>query len=159
MEKILHEIQYIEDYLLGKLDDAEKVKFEKRLKTDADFAKKVKHQALIMKRVRQIAIKKSISRAHNNYLRKQRFSFCNIVKNPKNAFLTFLGILLIGFLVWEAETENRSKRQNPMEETEQVESVEEIQKNSTDTLKINDSISKDTKEETDSIIFYKNKSQ
>lgn len=141
MDKHLLEIKYIEDYLLGKLDDQEKTAFEKRLKTDANFAQKVKKQALLMKRIEQIGLKKSISKAHNNYLRKQRFAFRNIVKNPQNAFLTLLGILLIAYLVWEAELQNQNKSPNKIEEVEQFAPVDELQKNNNDTLNLNDSIS------------------
>ncbi len=159
MEKNLLEIQYIEDYLLGKLGDKEKAEFERKVKTDEKFAKKVKQQALIMQRIKQIAIKKSIARVHNSYLKRERFSFHNVIKNPRYAFLTFLGVILIGYLVWEAETENRDTKQEHIE-TEQVEQyapVEEIQKNSTDTLKINDSISEKIKKEVERAIYNKEK--
>ncbi len=113
MEQNLPEIQYIEDYLMGKLNEEEKAEFLKKMKDDPDFAKKVKQQYIIMQRIRQMAIKKSIAGIHKAYTNKQRFSFRNIIYNPKNAFLTFLGIILIAFIIWEAEQNNKPKENEP----------------------------------------------
>ena len=113
MEQNLPEIQYIEDYLMGKLNEEEKAEFLEKMKKDPVFAKKVKQQYLIMQRIRQMAIKKSIAGIHKAYTKKQRFSFRNIIYNPKNAFLTFLGIILIAFIIWETDQNNKPKENKP----------------------------------------------
>ncbi|MCF6241817.1 MAG: hypothetical protein L3J74_10800 [Bacteroidales bacterium] len=156
MEKHLQEIQYIEDFLLGKLNDKEKAEFEQKLKTDAEFAKKVKQQALIMKRIRQIAIKKSIGRVHNSYLRRQRFSFRNIVKNPRNAFLTFLGIILIGYLVWEAEMQINNQEEEKVIEQIQKNNRDTVLKNNLDTILLTDTVPENVDEEIEGVIYVEN---
>jgi hypothetical protein len=67
MRPELNEIEYIEKYLLGKLDKAEKLEFDKALLSDVDFKEKVELQKSLIEGVKNIAIKKAISKAYKKF--------------------------------------------------------------------------------------------
>jgi hypothetical protein len=67
MRPELNEIEYIEKYLLGKLDKAEKLEFDKALLSDTDFKEKVELQKSLIEGVKKIVIKKAITKAYKKF--------------------------------------------------------------------------------------------
>ncbi len=101
MKPELEEIKYIENYLLDRLNKEEKAVFERKIENDPEFARLVKMQKVVMRRVQQIALKQSVNNAHRSFIRRQRFSFKNSVfKYSVNSILTIIGIVLIGYAIW-----------------------------------------------------------
>jgi hypothetical protein len=71
MRKELQEIEIIENYLMGKMNAAEKAEFEKQLETDANLAESVELQKILMSGLERIGLKKDLQIAKRNlFLRK-----------------------------------------------------------------------------------------
>ncbi|MBN1250652.1 MAG: hypothetical protein JXR51_15010 [Bacteroidales bacterium] len=105
MRPELEETKYIEYYLLNKLSEEEKSKFELRIKNDSEFAEKVKMQELLIKRVGIISIKQSISQAHRSFLQRQKFSFSNkTFKYSFNTIITIISVVIVSYLALEINT-------------------------------------------------------
>ena len=101
MKPELEEIKYIEDYLLNKLSNEEKLAFEKKIKNETEFTRRVEIQRVVMRRVQQMALKQSVNKAHKNFILKQKFSFKNSVfKYTVNIILTIIGVSLIAYAIW-----------------------------------------------------------
>ena len=64
MRPELNEIQYIEQYLKGKLDSTQRLAFEKKLIADSAFKEKVELQQLLMQGIENRAIRNSVAEAY-----------------------------------------------------------------------------------------------
>ena len=90
MRPELEKIKYIEDYLLGNLNNQEKADFEKQMEQDPGFAAEVEHTRLILSRVKSISYRKEIQAAHRRHLSKSQFF-------PRNSW--FIGGSLVVVVV------------------------------------------------------------
>ncbi len=107
MRPELEEIKYIEDYLIGNLDEQQKKEFDERLKTDPEFASSVMLQKIVTKRVNRLGIKHSVAMAHRKHTQRNTFLFKRRPnKNFFRSFFTLILILLIGYLIISTESEN-----------------------------------------------------
>ncbi len=121
MRPELEEIKYIEDYFLNKLSKEEKLEFEERIKIDAEFAKKVKLQKILVKRVTRLGIKHTVAVSHRKHTQRNTFLFKRRPnKNFFRSIFTLLLILVIGYLVITTESEEKTA---PSLEKDSIETI------------------------------------
>lgn len=87
MRPELEKIKYIEDYLSGNLTSQEKADFETKMNQDAEFAREVEMQRILIERVKIVAIKQEIQAAHQRFKHNTWFT-------PRNKWLLGGGIIL-----------------------------------------------------------------
>lgn len=67
MRKELIEIENIERYLLNKMSESEKTKFEQEINSNPELKTKVEAQKIVMDAVQRMALKQSTKNAHKSY--------------------------------------------------------------------------------------------
>ena len=75
MRPELNEIQYIEFYLQGKLDKAQRLAFEKKVLSDAGFKQKVELQQQLMQGIKNRALRHSIAKAYRKFSLKKKLKW------------------------------------------------------------------------------------
>ena len=75
MRPELNEIQYIEFYLQGKLDKAQRLAFEKKMLNDAGFKQKVELQQQLMQGIKNRALRHSIAKACRKFSLKKKLKW------------------------------------------------------------------------------------
>ena len=75
MRPELNEIQYIEFYLQGKLDKAQRLAFEKKMLNDAGFKQKVELQQQLMQGIKNRALRHSIAKAYRKFSLKKKLKW------------------------------------------------------------------------------------
>ena len=75
MRPELNEIQYIEFYLQGKLDKAQRLAFEKKMLSDAGFKQKVELQQQLMQGIKNRALRHSIAKAYRKFSLKKKLKW------------------------------------------------------------------------------------
>ena len=75
MRPELNEIQYIEFYLQGKLDNAQRLAFEKKMLSDAGFKQKVELQQQLMQGIKNRALRHSIAKAYRKFSLKKKLKW------------------------------------------------------------------------------------
>lgn len=75
MRPELNEIQYIEFYLQGKLDKAQRLAFEKKMLSDAGFKQKVELQQQLMQGIKNRALRHSIAKAYRKFSLKKKLNW------------------------------------------------------------------------------------
>ena len=67
MRKELEEIQKIEAFLMGRMDEGEMKEIDEKMESDAQLARQVQFQSLLMKRIKVHGLKKEIQAAHDRF--------------------------------------------------------------------------------------------
>lgn len=75
MRPELNEIQYIEFYLQGKLDSAQRLEFEKKMLSDPAFKEKVELQQQLMQGVENRALRNNIAKAYSKFKFKKNLKW------------------------------------------------------------------------------------
>jgi len=105
MRPELEEIKYIENYFLNKLSEEQKREFEERLKLDTEFAKNVKLQKILVKRVTRLGIKHTVALSHRKHTQRNTFLFKRRPnKNFFKSFFTLIMVLVVGYLIVISDT-------------------------------------------------------
>lgn len=133
MRPELEEIKYIEDYLLNKLSPEQKGEFEKRVKSDPEFAQKVKLQKVLLKRVNRLSLKHTVAQAHRKHTQRNTFMF----KRNKNFFKSFISLILVlvvAYLIYLSDQEVNEQK-NELDSLKQIPVAESVLKQKIDNLK------------------------
>lgn len=87
MRKELEELELIEKYLMGSLEEEEKARVEKRMNEESDFNKEVRLQKALMEGMESLALKTEVQTAQKTYKVKRLAQIYGSI-----AFILLLGI-------------------------------------------------------------------
>ena len=105
MRKELQEIEIIENYLMGKMNAAEKAEFKKQLETDANLAESVELQKILMSGLERIGLKKDLQIAKRNLFLRKVWTWFGVV-----LMLSAIGFL--GYTNFVTLSDSRSGQNN-----------------------------------------------